>query len=512
MDDSPLMFCDDDEEVQAYEGPMWKVLIADDDPQIHEVTTFVLKNFTFEGAPLQILQAYSASEAEKVFKAHDDIALAMIDVVMETDHAGLELVEYVRDTLKNKTTRIVLRTGQPGYAPMHEVIEKYDINDYKEKTELTSAKLKVLLYSALRAYRDIQTIRSHQEGLLRVIRATSHVLGSASLREFATAVLEDILTILHINQSALYCTTIPNPDNQGRMARTLAATGSWVDYCETDSFARLPEHVQSMFRAVLASKRSTHFPGAYVVYNKSDGGHENLLLVETQHSLHEWDRELLEIFCANVAMTYENLLMAEDIQDTQRELVFLLGEAVERRCQDGGWHVKRVAMLSEKLARLCDVPENVAYMMREAAPLHDLGKISIPERILTKPAALDREEWRVMQTHTIKGFDILQRSHRQVFKLAAEIARYHHEKWDGSGYPEGLSGEAIPLSARIAALADTFDALASRSCFKEPWPVEPIREYIQANAGVHFDPRIAKVMLDNLEIFFQIRASYPDES
>ena len=132
-----------------------KILIVDDDEQIHRVTQLVLNRIQFDGRPLELISAYSAKEAKGILEAQPDIALALIDVVMETDHAGLNLVNWIRLDLGNRQIRLVLRTGQPGQAPESNVIEQYDINDYRDKTELTQTKMKTLIYASLRAYRDI---------------------------------------------------------------------------------------------------------------------------------------------------------------------------------------------------------------------------------------------------------------------------------------------------------------------------------------------------------------------
>ncbi|MFS1704027.1 DUF3369 domain-containing protein, partial [Alteromonas sp. AMM-1] len=210
---------------QPEEKPEYTVLIIDDEAEIHRVTELTLKRFRFEGKLIRYLHAYSAEEAKDVFLQNPDIALALVDVVMENDHAGLDLVHWVRKELNNTMCRLVLRTGQPGQAPEHEVIEKYDINDYKEKTELTSQKLKTLMYSGLRSYRDISTIESHRKGLRQVIESTGNMLRSNSLNAFATAVLKEIMNILQIDSSAIYWSTGSNSDAIRSNGRILASTG-----------------------------------------------------------------------------------------------------------------------------------------------------------------------------------------------------------------------------------------------------------------------------------------------
>ncbi|PJA43283.1 MAG: phosphodiesterase, partial [Lysobacterales bacterium CG_4_9_14_3_um_filter_62_6] len=176
--------------------PNWKVLIVDDEPEVHNVTRLVLSNFRFEGRAIEFLHAYSAQEARNRLREHDNISVLLLDVVMETDHAGLDLVRFVREELGNHFVRIVLRTGQPGQAPEQSVIADYDINDYKEKTELTAQKLSTMMYATLRAHRDIMTIEANKRGLERVIEASAKIFSLHESHEFASAVLSQLTNLV----------------------------------------------------------------------------------------------------------------------------------------------------------------------------------------------------------------------------------------------------------------------------------------------------------------------------
>lgn len=149
-------------------------------------------------------------------------------------------------------------------------------------------------------------------------------------------------------------------------------------------------------------------------------------------------------------------------------------------------------------------------MIEQAAPMHDTGKIGIPDSILRKPGPLDADEWVAMKKHTRIGYDILSHSDAPVFKVAAEIALRHHEKWDGSGYPDGLAGEDIPLSARIVALADVFDALSMKRPYKEAWPLTKTIDTIQQSAGGHFDPKLVEVFNAILPDILKIKAEWDE--
>jgi response regulator RpfG family c-di-GMP phosphodiesterase len=506
-----------DEEAPDAHGPKkatkkpWCILLVDDDAEVHAVTRLALKGFEFQGSQLELISAHSGEAGRDVFHSRDDIALAIVDVVMETDHAGLDLVHYVRNTLQNHRTRLVMRTGQPGQAPEDRVIREYDIDDYKEKTDLTIQKLRTLLYSKLRAYRDLCIIEYQRDGLTRVLGATAMVQNAESLTVFATAVLDQLTSLLNLDRSALYCIVLPNPENGEHQTKTIAATGDFVQYSTDTSFSELPEIVSQRFTQVLAQKAAQHFEDAYVLYTSAKNGGCNLLYLKHAAELEKLDRQLLEVYTQSVAITFDNINLQEELRDTQRELVYTLADAVEARSKDTGAHVERVALTCEILARLYGLPESEVMLIKAASPLHDIGKVAISDDILRKPGKLDSTEWGLMQQHSQFGLEILQRSTRPLMKLGAEIALSHHERWDGTGYPRGLAGTAIPVSGRITALADVFDALGSRRSFKEPWSQDMVIDAIREGRGTQFEPALVDLLLDNLAIFDALRTEHPDQ-
>jgi len=489
----------------------WCILLVDDDPEVHAVTRLALRGFEFQGSELELLSAHSGLAGREVFQSRDDIALAIVDVVMETEHAGLDLVHYVRNTLQNHRTRLVMRTGQPGQAPEDRVIREYDIDDYKEKTDLTIQKLRTLLYSKLRAYRDLCILEYQRDGLSRVLNATALVQNAESLTVFASAVLDQLTSLLKLDRSALYCIVLPDAVNGGHAAKTIAATGEFVQYSTNSGFADLPEFVSRRFAEVLERKSAQHFDDAYVLYTVGKSGSGNLLYLKHARELSTMDRELLEAYTRSVAITFDNIGLQEDLRDTQQELVYSLANALEGRNHDMGAHARRVARACEMLARLYGLPETQVLLIKSASPLHDIGKVRIPEDILEKPGPLDANEWALMRQHAQFGLDMLQRSQRPLMQLGAEIAASHHERWDGTGYPQGLSGSAIPLPGRITALADVFDTLGSRRSYKEPWSDERVVAALREGRGKHFDPKLVDLLLDNLDTFVALRQQFPDE-
>lgn len=492
------------------EIPAWKVAIIDDDRQVHAVTRLVLANTLIDNIPLEFLDAYSAAEGLRLFQDYPDIALAFIDVIMETDDAGLQLIHRIRHELGNHTTRIVLRTGQPGNSPEETVIRDYDINDYKSKIELTDTKLKTCTFSCIRSYRDIVTIENSQRGMRRVLDASDSVLLSRSLYQFGNAVLEHTIQLLGIDTTEMYLVT-RHEDLYGDTEVTLlAATGSAVELRNEWNTSILPTEVKSRIMETLANKKSSHDDGIFIGYYNTDPRTESVLYTNFRSPHSELQQDILRLFAANITLIFQNLSSRETILETQKELLLVIGDSIELRSRETGSHVRRVSVMSELLALKIGQSNEFAQTLRHAAPLHDLGKIGIPEYILHKPGRLDPDEWEIMKSHAVIGYDMLKNSNRIIAKMGARIAHSHHEHWDGRGYPQGLAGEAIPLEGRIVGLIDVIDALGSHRTYKKPWKEEAIRQYIIERRGSQFDPALVDAALELFDHFQEIRRQLPD--
>src|SRR5690554_879271 len=203
--DNLFLFADDNSAEQTTSAAPFQVLIVDDDEEIHVITKMALSDFELDGRSLEFTSVYSAAEAREILSQRDDFAMMLLDVVMEDDHAGLELAKWTREELKNKMVRIVLRTGQPGQAPEEQVIAKYEIDDYKEKTELTYRKLMTLMYSSLRAFRDLQAIEHYKIGLERIIDASAEIFNARSMSQLSQGILEQLVALLTRSNTAAYC-------------------------------------------------------------------------------------------------------------------------------------------------------------------------------------------------------------------------------------------------------------------------------------------------------------------
>ncbi|UUX51695.1 DUF3369 domain-containing protein [Nisaea acidiphila] len=512
-----------DEEADSADGDRheeteakWKIVIVDDDPGIHDVTKLTLADFEFSGRGLSFISCYSGAEAREVLAEHPDSALILLDVVMENEHAGLDVAQYIRHTLDNWQSRIVLRTGQPGQAPERKVITEYDINDYKEKTDLTATKLYTLLCSSLRSYRDIVTIDQNRRGLEQVIKASANIFELKSMNEFATGTLEQLTALLHFDPSAVY---LRDDVQQGGLAatyagetlRVLAATGAFKDLSGDNVRDHLSPAIVERLEKAVAARQSLYEDGDFVGFFEDRHGTTNLTYMSGVGTVDPVDRSLLEMFIQNVSIAFENVQLHEDVADTQREIVYMLGEAVETRSEETGNHVKRVAEISRILAEAYGLDEDNVELIKLASPLHDIGKIGVPDAVLNKPGKLDPDEWAIMKAHAELGHKMLSGSNRKIFKAAAIIAHEHHEKWDGSGYPNGKKGEDIHIFGRLTAIADVFDALGSERAYKQAWPLERIVDLMQSESGRHFDPRCVELLMDRLDDIASVRDRFMDQ-
>jgi putative two-component system response regulator len=219
-----------------------------------------------------------------------------------------------------------------------------------------------------------------------------------------------------------------------------------------------------------------------------------------------------------VALHHKNLALeglvgerTAELLSTRLEIIRRLGRAAEYRDNETGMHVLRMSHISRLVGSRIGMSEDDCEILLQAAPMHDVGKIGIADKILLKPGPLEADEWQIMKRHTVIGAEILGDHPSALMRVARTVALRHHERWDGSGYPDGLLGEEIPLAARVVAVADVFDALLSVRPYKAAWSVDRAAVEIRSQSGRHFDPRCAQALLDLLPECLEVRERYRDD-
>lgn len=478
-----LLFVEDGESAGPAKLLPWKVLVADDDPSVHTITELVLRSYRFLDRPILCLHAYDSPECIQILETHADIGVILLDVVMEKDHSGLELVKTIREKMGNSAVRIILRTGQPGRAPEEEVVSKYDINDYRLKTELTAQKLQSTLTSALRSYQAISQLEQANALLLGMLMGWEGPRSSSSLEEYMTAtarLLKDFLAHPLLEGRVALFRQMPMNDpellefqGEGLRKGFLAA-----EYPDLESAS------EAMARELGLGRGAS--------FRALDGA--DYLLCAFVHALpSSIAEELLRIFELQFTLNLDTFQVRQGRPGNG--LSSLFGDFIQTVSQEDEGHAQRLGIISQALARAMGMSELSAEQLRLAAQLHDIGNALLPRGLISKKGALSPQERQQMQTHTKAGFDLLKHSDREIFRLASKVALEHHERWNGSGYPGKLKGEEICIEARIVAIADVFDALTREEIYRPARSEEEALEEMRKEGGQGLDPGLVELFL-----------------
>jgi response regulator RpfG family c-di-GMP phosphodiesterase len=245
--------------------------------------------------------------------------------------------------------------------------------------------------------------------------------------------------------------------------------------------------------------------------NEIFGAYQAINKMTEDQVFSEQDLKYISLAASYSGKSLESVQLHQEIEETQKEIIFRMGEIGESRSKETGNHVKRVAEYSYIIALGLGMSEEEAELLRIASPMHDIGKVAIPDEVLKKPGKLTAEEYEIIKSHTVIGYNLLKNSRRRILRTAAIVAAQHHEKWNGSGYPNGLAGEDIHLYGRITAIADVFDALASDRVYKKAWELDRILNLFKEERGQHFDPKVVDTFMEQLPKILQIRDQYCDD-
>lgn len=291
----------------------WRILVVDDEEEVHNVTKMILKKINYKNRGIEVLSAYSAAEATDILNREKDIAVILLDVVMETDDAGLRLVKTIREDMENNLVRIILRTGQPGQAPEERIIVDYDINDYKSKNELTAQKLFTTVISSLRSYTTITSLEKNRRGLEKILDSSASLFNIQSLQQFASGILTQLSAFLECQANGIICVEFDDEQNHtGNPAckemRILAATGEYSD-CETcnlDEACKHQEMVNMVKKALHEHKNQMSDEYTVLFFNAGENNGTAALLHGGMNDTDESDRQLLEVFTSKISIAFSN--------------------------------------------------------------------------------------------------------------------------------------------------------------------------------------------------------------
>lgn len=294
--------------------PPWKIAIVDDNQEIHKITELTLHDFEFEGRKLQFVNLYSGTEAKEYFSTHDDIALVFLDVVMESDNAGLEVIKYIRNDLQNHFSRVILRTGHPGSAPENEVMRDYDIDGYKAKTEITVHILQHAMYTALRSYRDLVRIQNYKKGLEALIDSINNMTQIDDVLGLSGTVLNQIKNVLNAQNTHFWiksteALTITKTNTHSLNIAIEDTTASFIDEEKlSNSNSPLSRIAQKAFQ----SKETVIEHPYYCHYFQSLRGSETVFVIKCLEPLNSSSLRLIKLFSINSILTIENLLLRQN--------------------------------------------------------------------------------------------------------------------------------------------------------------------------------------------------------
>ncbi len=317
--DEMMSFLNEGDEVATAGKPAWRVLIVDDEPDVHQATELALNGVLIEGRTVDFVHAYSAQEARTRLAEHNDLAVMLLDVVMETPDAGLQLVRYVREELGNHALRVILRTGQPGYAPEIDTIRNYDINDYKTKSELTRVRLFTSLTVAVRSYWQIHQLEANRRGLEMIVAASTDLSRPKGLRRFAEGIVTQLCALLSVPEEGVVCAAASPGETQNEAhPYILAAAGRYSEWIGL-SLKSIPDPRVRIELEKSLSDRCHHFGQTTRLYFSAPGGISIAAFVDVDHQLSAIDLELLELFCSNIAVAFDNIVLLRRISDLAYE-------------------------------------------------------------------------------------------------------------------------------------------------------------------------------------------------
>ncbi|HNR29474.1 MAG TPA: response regulator [Candidatus Hydrogenedentes bacterium] len=501
-----------------------KILVVDDEVVIRELLVDILSDEGFE-----VQSAPNGRVALEKLRADGDLVAIFTDIMMpEMD--GITLIREARKVAPSvvcivmtgyatlDTARAAVKEGAYDYVlkPFNLSEIKLAVNNALERRRLTTENARLLEITELfHISETIASIRDERRLLDYLLRAALARVGAKR---------GSIMTVSDDGRTLRVASSIGLPEDwQDATVDMANSISGWVaenvrpllvtDIHENPDIVRISKRLKDhSFISVPLERKSAPIgdPGVREASRPQVLAVLNVTEKERGGQFTEGDLKTLSIVANHGAAALENVRLLKDIEDAQREIVFTLGEIVETRSRETGNHVKRVAEYSKLLSRKSGLAIEEAEIIRLASPLHDVGKVGIPDAILNKPGKLTPEEFDVIKTHTTIGYDMLKVAKGRVLQSAAIIALHHHERFDGGGYPHGRRGKDIHIYGRITGIADVFDALGVERVYKPAWELDRILGYFREERGKQFDPDLTDVFFANLEEILAIRDAFPE--
>src|SRR5215468_692376 len=352
-------------------GPRWKIAVIDDEPAVHDGTRFALNDYKLNGQSLEILSAYSAAEGRELLRSHPDVAVVLLDVIMESDTAGLDLVEFIRKDLKNETVRVIV---------------DYDINDYKAKTELTADKLFTSLTAALRSHQQLQRMVETRRGLEIIIEAASTLFDFKSMQRLAEGVLTQIGSLLNADCAGIL--VLREAQNAHETFSVLAGSGCYSRFIGTDVLEMIEVDLRHLVEEAFTRRQHEFSSRRSVLYIKTLSGREVVVVLEAARQLSDTDRTLVEIFCSRLSIAFDNVILYEQLQRANTRLE----ERVAQRTQDLTNANRRLAAQWARLRQAntfkSEILGTVAHDLKNPLGVI-LGRTEILKEVIADAGALD---------------------------------------------------------------------------------------------------------------------------
>lgn len=452
----------------------YSVLLAEDDEQVRSSLKRLLSNF--------FSKVYCTSNGKEALEIFDSQPIDAIVTDLDMPYInGFELIEAIQK--KSTLIPTIVISGTQDYTSLARAIE-LDVKGYLLKP-IESQKFKLYINRVLDRLHFLHKTRRQEKLLCEYKEAIdrSAIVSKTDKKGIITYVNDSFCNISGYKREELLQkphNIIRHPDMPSSAFASLWQTikdgNAWQGTIKNRKKDGSSYYVQSLVNPILNEK----------------GEIEEYIAIRT-------DVTELEMYKQDLKARLDESV--HEIVETQKEIVYTLGTIGEKRSLETGVHVRRVANYSYMLAKLFGLKEEEALLLKHASPMHDIGKIGIPDAILNKPGPLNDEEWVIIKSHSQIGYDMLKHSQRDILKAAAIIAHQHHERWDGKGYPQGLKGEEIHIFGRITAIVDVYDALGHDRVYKKAWKNEDIIHLMKEESGFQFDPNLCKIFLKHFHAF-----------